>query len=238
MVLQVLWCCNKLQSSLFLVPSGHQNMLVYKQCSVLDEAGTSPSGSPLKSWKVHFFFLLVNNGRGTNWAFSPHKLRFVGLGKMGSCVKNNSCFIYLFIYFQHFNVAILVWGYCDLAGVWSSHKFFLDSILLLSWCLSGEECLRILSPILWCYHERTSICIIKMWIILNTFFPNRKYWMVLSKVGCVELSHKERYSGHSGWSIEFQSLKLMWRANSLGNADAGKDWRQKEKRVGEDEMVR
>ena len=31
---------------------------------------------------------------------------------------------------------------------------------------------------------------------------------------------------------------LMWTANSLEKSDVGKDWRQKEKRVAEDEMVR
>ena len=48
------------------------------------------------------------------------------------------------------------------------------------------------------------------------------------------------------YSLEGQMLKLklqyfghlMWRANSLEkDSDAGKDWRQKEKGVAEDEMV-
>ena len=30
----------------------------------------------------------------------------------------------------------------------------------------------------------------------------------------------------------------MWRANLLERTDAGKDWKQKEKRAAEDEMVR
>ena len=46
------------------------------------------------------------------------------------------------------------------------------------------------------------------------------------------------------YSLEGLMLKLqhfghlMWRANSLEKTDAGKDWRQKQKRVTEDEMVR
>ena len=41
------------------------------------------------------------------------------------------------------------------------------------------------------------------------------------------LKRKLQYIGH-----------LMWRADSLGKTDAGKDWREKEKGAAEDEMVR
>ena len=80
---------------------------------------------------------------------------------------------------------------------------------------------------------------------------SQRYGFSSSHVWIWELDHKE------GWVLKnwcfgivvlMQGLmlklklqyfgRLMWRANSLKDPDVGKDWRQKEKRVTEDDIVR
>ena len=82
------------------------------------------------------------------------------------------------------------------------------------------------------------------WALKNWGFRN----MVLEKTLESSLDCKEMKPGNpkgNQYSLERLMLKLklqyfgclMWRADSLENTDAGKDWRQEEKGTTEDEIV-
>ena len=79
------------------------------------------------------------------------------------------------------------------------------------------------------------------------------FWAVVLKKTLLRVPWTERRSNQSilkeinlnnhwknySWSWSSNTLALMWRADSLKKVpDAGKDWKQKEKRTAEDEMVR
>ena len=78
------------------------------------------------------------------------------------------------------------------------------------------------------------------------------FWAVVLKKTLLRVPWTERRSNQSilkeinlnnqwkncSWSWSSNTLALMWRADSLKKVpDAGKDWKQKEKRTAEDEMV-
>ena len=92
-----------------------------------------------------------------------------------------------------------------------------------SWTIKKAECWRIDAYELWCQRRLLRVpwtARISNNSILKEINPEFSLEWLMLKL-------KLQYFGH-----------LMQRANSLGkNPDAGKDWRQEEKRITEDEMV-
>ena len=88
-----------------------------------------------------------------------------------------------------------------------------------SWTIKKAECRRIDAFKLWCWRRLLRV----LWT------ARRSNQSILKEIN-------PEYS-LEGLKLKLQNfVHMMWRANSL-DSDAGKDWRQKEKGVAEDEMV-
>ena len=90
-----------------------------------------------------------------------------------------------------------------------------------SWIIKKAECQRIDAFELWCWRR----------LLRVAWAARRSNQSILKEINPEYLSGlmlklKLQYFGH-----------LMWRGDSLEKTDAGKDWRQEEKGMTEDEMV-
>ena len=87
------------------------------------------------------------------------------------------------------------------------------------WTIKKTECRRIDAFELWCWR-----------ILLRVLWTARRSNQLILKEISPEYSLE-------GLMLKFQYFgHLMWRADSLGKTDAGKDWWQEEKGVTKDEM--
>ena len=92
-----------------------------------------------------------------------------------------------------------------------------------SWTTKKAECWRIDAFELWCWRR----------LLRDPWTARRSNLSILKEInpeysveGPLMLKQKLHYFGH-----------LKWRADSLEDSDAGKDWRQEEMEAMEDEMV-
>ena len=93
-----------------------------------------------------------------------------------------------------------------------------------SWTVKKAECQRIDAFELWCWRRLLRV----PWTVRRSNQSILKEINPKYSLEGLMVRLKLQYFGH-----------LMWRAKFTGkNLDAGKDWRQKEKWVAEDEMVR
>ena len=91
-----------------------------------------------------------------------------------------------------------------------------------SWTIKKAEHWRIDASELWCWRRLLRV----PWTARRSNQPILKEISLEYMLEGLTLKLKFQHFGH-----------LMWWADSLEKTDAGKDWRQKEKRAAEDEMV-
>ena len=91
-----------------------------------------------------------------------------------------------------------------------------------NWTIKKVECQRIDAFELWCWRRVLRVS----WTTRRSNLSIQKEISPEYSLEGLMLKQKLQYFGH-----------LMWRADSFEKTDAGKDWRQEEKGMTEDEMV-